>query len=280
VISVQSPNGRAGQLDRGSAAAPAVPFAGVVLFLLASTALRLPSTFRYPSFWAEDATIFFKQGVEMGAGALLLPVYGSYQTVPRLIVFLSSFLPVVWAPTLYAVGAGLVSGACLALFARPGFRWLVPDDRVRLLLCWLFSVAPGTNEAFFALCTLNYAVFCGVLFLLLERDEDGRWRMGLSRALLVSFLWLSVGQGVVLALPLAGLFWLTRNRAYLLCFATLGLSVALNLTAENSYRPTELAGPGALTRVYLANVFLRLAFVPLVGQRWIGRVYEMRDVTF
>src|SRR3989442_9659659 len=35
-------------------------------------------------------------------------------------------------------GAGLVSSACLALFARPGSRWLVPDDRVRVLLCWLF----------------------------------------------------------------------------------------------------------------------------------------------
>jgi len=251
-----------------------------MLFLLASTALRLPSTFRYPSFWAEDATIFFKQAVEMGPGALLLPVYGSYHTVPRLIVLLSSLMPVLWAPALYALGAGLVSSACLAVFARPGFRWLVPDDRVRLLLCWLFSLVPGTNECFFALCTLNYPVFCGVLFLLLERDEHGRWRMGLPRALLVSFLWFSVGQGLVLALPLAGLFWLTRNRGYLLCLATLGLSVALNLTAENSYRPDELAGLPTLALVYLDNLCLRLVFVPLARPRWIRYVYAMTDVTF
>jgi hypothetical protein len=259
---------------------PAVPYPAVALLLLASTALRLPYTFRYPSFWAEDATVLFRQGVETGAAALLLPLYGSYHALPRLIVLISSLLPVAWAPALYALGAGLVSSACLALFARPGFRWLVPDDRVRLLMCWLFSLAPGTNEGFFALCTLNYAVFCGLLFLLLERDEHGRWRMGLGRALLVSFLWLSAGQGVVLALPLAVLFWQTRNRAYLLCLATLGLSAALNLTAENSYRPTEIAGPRALVLVYLDNLGLRLAFVPLVGQRWIRRVYAMSDLVF
>jgi len=267
-------------LDRSGAAAPAVPYAAVALLLFASTALRLPSTFRYPSFWAEDATVLFKQGVEVGPAALLLPFYGSYHAVPRLIVFFSSLLPVIWAPALYALGAGLGFSACLALFARAGFRWLVPDDRIRLLLCWLFSLAPGTNEGFFALCTLNYAVFCGIVFLLLERDEQGRWRMGLGRALLVSFLWLSAGQGVVLALPLAGLFWRTRNRAYLLCLATLGLSTALNLTAENSYRPAELAGLRALVLVYIDNLCLRLAFVPLVGQRWIRRVYAMSDVVF
>lgn len=275
-MATSAPEAPAGRVP----AAPPVPYVGVVLLLLVFTALRLPATFRYPSFWAEDATVFFRQGVELGPGALLLPVSGSYHMVPRLIVLLSSLFPIVWAPALYALAAGLISSASLALFARSGFRWLVPNDRARLLLCWLFSVVPGTNDGFFALCNLNYTVFCGILFLLLERDEHGRWRMGLPRALLVSFLWFSEGQGLVLALPLAGLFWLTRNRAYLLCLATLGLSAALNLTAENSYRPAELAGPRALSLVYLDNVFLRLAFVPLVGQRWIRRVYAMTDLTF
>jgi hypothetical protein len=272
---------REAPLDLGAgAAAPAIPLARVVLLLFVSTAFRLPATFRYPSFWAEDGTVFFKQSVEIGPAALLRSFDGSYHTVPRLIVLSSSFLPVAWAPALYALGAGLVSSACLALFARPGFRWLVPDDRVRVLLCWLFSLVPGTNESFFALCTLNYAVFCATAFLALERDEAGQWRMGLGRALLVSFLWFSIGQGLVLAPPLACLFWLTRNRNYLICLGTLGLSVLLNLAAENARRPDHLAGAANLALVYLDNFFVRLAFIPVVGHRWISRVLAMPDSLF
>ncbi len=251
---------REAPLDLGAgAAAPAIPLARVVLLLFVSTAFRLPATFRYPSFWAEDGTVFFKQSVEIGPAALLRSFDGSYHTVPRLIVLSSSFLPVALAPALYALGAGLVSSACLALFARPGFRWLVPDDRVRVLLCWLFSLVPGTNESFFALCTLNYAVFCATAFLALERDEAGQWRMGLGRALLVSFPWFSIGQGLVLAPPLACLFWLTRNRNYLICLGTLGLSVLLNLAAENARRPDHLAGAANLA------LFLFLSAVLLAG---------------
>ena len=130
----------------------AVPFAAVVLLIFVSTALRLPGTFLYPSFWAEDLTIFFKESIEMGPAALVQPLYGSYHTIPRLIALAASLGPVAWAPALFALGAGLVSSLCLALFSRPGFRWLVPRDDVRLFACWLFSFVPGTNESFFALC--------------------------------------------------------------------------------------------------------------------------------
>jgi hypothetical protein len=248
--------------------APAVPFAAVVLLIFASTALRIPGTFLYPSFWAEDLTIFFKDSIEIGPAALGQHIFGSYHTIPRLIALAASLGPVAWAPALFALGAGLMSSLCLALFSRQGFRWLVPDDRVRLFACWLFSFLPGTNESFFALCGVNYAVFVGVLFLILERDASGRWRMGHGRALLVSFLWFSLGQGIVLALPLAFLFWLTRNRAYLLCLGALGVSVLLNLAARNTYVPTERPGLETLAFVYVDNVFLRLVFIPLAG-RWI-----------
>jgi len=271
---------RGGPLETRPRTGAPVPYAGVVLLLFASTALRLPATFLYPSFWAEDLTVFFREGVEIGPAAFLRPMYGSYHALPRLSVLLASLLPVAWAPAVYALCAGLVSSASLALFSRPGFRWLVPQDRVRALVCWLFSLVPGTNEGFFALCTSNYAVFCGAMFLLLERGEAGRWRMGLPRALLVSFLWFSLGQGVVLALPLACLFGITRNRSYLVCLGSLGVSLALNLAAENSYRPEELPGPVPLALVYLENLFVRLGFVPLLPHRWIGAVRRMPDLLF
>ena len=266
---------------RPRAAAPRVPYPLVALLLFVSTALRLPATFLYPSFSAEDLTVFFKQSIEMGPGAVVQPLYGSYHTLPRLIAFGALLFPAGWAPALYALGAGLVSSFALALFSRPGFRWLVPRDDVRLLACWLFSVARGTNEGFFTLCVSNYSVFVAVLLLLLERDEAGRWQMGRWRAVLVSFLWFSLGQGVVLALPLAYLFWLTRNRNYLVCLGALGLAVLLNLVSasENSFRPPVFPGFDQLALVYVENISVRLLFIPL-AQPWIGRVLAMPDALF
>lgn len=257
-----------------------MPYPAVVLLLFALAALRLPSNFVYPAFWAEDATVFFRQSVELGPAALLRPVYGSYHMVPRLIAWLASFFPVAWAPALYALAAGLLASASLALFSRPGFRWLVPNDLVRVLVCVLSSLVPGTNESTFVLCGLNYTMFVGVVWLILERGDDGAWRMGPARALLVSFLWFSIGQGLVLAPALLLLFWLTRNRNYLLCLAVLGLTVALNVGTDNPYRPTRLPHTVALLRVYVNNIFIRLAFIPVFGRRGIDRVFDLRYVLY
>jgi hypothetical protein len=264
----------------GSEASVPVPFVGVVLLLFASSALRFPGTFLHPAFWAEDCLFFFRESVETGTSAILAPMYGSYHLLPRLIAFVVSFFPTFWAPVLYAVAAGLLSSLSLALFSRAGFRWLVPDDRLRVVVCWLFSLVPGTYESFFALCTVNYALFCGLLLLLLERDGKGRWQMSVRRALLVSFLWFSVGQGLVLAPLIAYLFWPTRNRNYLLCLTTLAGAVLLNATAENVYRPHPLPGPGLLALIYFENLAVRLAFLSLVPNSWHESVRKMETVPF
>ncbi len=257
-----------------------VPFLAVVLFLFSSSALRFPGIFLEPSFWAEDCTFFFRESVELGPSAILSPVYGSYHTLPRLVAFLISFFPTYWAPFLYAVAAGLLASVSLSLFSRAGYRWLVPDDRLRVLVCWLFSLVPGTYESFFALSPGTYAAFCAFFLLLLERDGQGRWQMGIGRTLLVSFLCFSLAQGLVLAPLIAYLFWLTRNRYYLLLLVALAGAVLLNSTTENVYRPNPLPGPGLLALIYFENLAVRLVFLSLVPYSWHDTVRKMGSAPF
>ena len=257
-----------------------MPLVAVVLLLFAASALRFRGIFLDPTFWGEDGTFLFRESVEIGPSAILLPVYGSYLTIPRLVAFLVSFLPTYWAPLSYVIAAGLLSSLSLSLFSRAGYRWLVPDDRLRVLMCWLFSLVPGTYECYFALTPGIYTVFCALLLLLLERDEQGRWRMGLARALLVSFLWFSLGLGLVLAPLIAYLFWLTRNRNYLLLLVTLAGAVLLNRTTENVYRPDSLPTPFSLALIYFENLAVRLAFLPLVPYSWHEAVRMMEGAPF
>jgi hypothetical protein len=257
-----------------------VPLLAVVLLLFASSALRFRGIFLDPSFWAEDGTIFFRNSVENGPSAILAPVYGSYYTLTRLVAFLISCFPMYWAPLLYAVAAGMLASVSLSLFSRAGYRWLVPDDRVRVLVCWLFSLVPGTYESFFALSPGTYAVFCALFLLLLERDLQGRWQMGVGRALLVSLLLFSLGQALVLAPLIAYLYWLTRNRNYLLLLVTLAGAVLLNLTTPNSYRPESLPALGQLALIYFENLAVRLAFISLVPYSWHEAVRKMEAAPF
>jgi hypothetical protein len=101
----------------------------------------------------------------------------------------------------------------------------------------------------------------------------------MRRTLLVGFLWFSFGQGAVLAPPLACLFFLTRNRNYLVCLGTLLLSVVLNLAAPNPFK-VALLPPDTLAEVYFDNLFVRLGYLPLLGQRWLPRVMGMDEASF
>jgi hypothetical protein len=257
-----------------------VPLPAVILLLFVSSALRFRGTFLDQTFWAEDGVYFFRNSIEEGAHALLLPMHGSYHSLPRLVAFVASFFPIYWAPVLYAVGAGLLSSFGLAVFSRAGFRWLVPHDGLRVLVCWLFSLAPGTYETYFALCGVNNSLLCGLLLLLLERDEKGAWQMGFRRTLLVSFLWLSVGQGLVLAPVIAYLFLLTRNRNYLVCLVSLAGAALLNLSTVNERRPESMPGLGVLAVVYFENVAVRLGFLSVLPYRFHGAVRKMDGVPF
>ena len=185
------------RLDRPltSQSARFVLVAGAILLV---NVLRLPGTFLYPSFWAEDGSYFFRESIELGARSLWQPIAGLYLTLPRIVAWGASFLPLRWAPATYACAAGVLSSLSLALFSRSGFRWLLPHDRARAAASVLFALAPGVDECFFALCTQMYVLFAGCCLLLLERDEAGGWQMGWRRTLLVSFLWLTVGHGLVL----------------------------------------------------------------------------------
>jgi hypothetical protein len=257
-----------------------VPLLGVIIMLFASSALRFRGIILDPTFWAEDGTAFFRNSIEWGAASILAPLYGSHHLLPRLVAFVISWLPIYWAPILYKVAAGLLSSFGLAVFSRAGFRWLLPNDGLRVLVCWLFSLAPGTYETYFTLCGMNYSLFCGLLFLLLERDAHGRWQMGLGRTLLMSFLWFSVGQGLVLAAPIAYLFWLTRNGNYLVCLVSLAGATLLNSSAGNEYRPGSTPGPGVLAVLYLENVAVRLGFLSVLPYRFHDAVRKMGSVSF
>lgn len=261
-------------------AAPTLRIAGLAGLIFVVSAARLPGTFLFPAFWAEDGTSFFRDSIEIGVSTLWTPIVGMYMSLQRIAALLALLFPVQWAPMVYALSAGAVSSLSLTVFSRRGLRWLVPQDWLRVVMCLLFSLVPGTNECLFALCTQTYILFVGVLLLLMERNGTGGWLMGWRRTLLLSFLWFSVGQSVVLAPLLVYLLWRTRNRNYLVCLLTLGLSVALNILAANPQGPRRMPSAEVLAQVFADNTFVRLVYVPTLGIRRLAPVLQLSTSSF
>jgi hypothetical protein len=261
-------------------AAGPLRFAAVMAVVFMVSLVRLPATFIYPTFWAEDATEIFRTGIEQGALALVTPLAGMYLTIPRVLAWMVTALPVRHAPLAYAIAAGLVSSAGLAVFSRPGFRWLVPSDRLRAAFCLLLPMFSGMTECFFALITLTYVLFVAALLLLLERSDDGTWLMGWRRAAFLSFLWFSIGQAAVLVPLLLYLLWITRNRRYLVCLGTLAVSAVLNLTSGNPHAPEIRPSLPQLAEVFSDNIFVRQLFLPVLGRPRLGPILALSDPAF
>jgi hypothetical protein len=256
----------------------------VVLFVLSS--IRLTQFFRAPFFYAEDLTIFFTQSIELGTHSFTQPI-SQHFLIQRVIAYITTFFPTFYTPLIYQVSAGLISAWSFSLFAKSGYRWLIADDRIRCVLCVIFALLPGVSEIFFTLCTLYYPLSCAVFLLLLERNAEGNWEMSSPKSLFISFLWFSIGQGIIFLLPLFYLAVTTKNKTYLICIGSLLICAFLNAQASLLEQDalyhghfTHLSDSFQSLMVYIDNLYIRLIFAPLVGSYLIQKFNAAPDWIF
>lgn len=200
-----------------------------------------------------------------GVRSLGMPVYGYYFLISRGIAYAATWLPVVWAPYAYAWAAAAVNVMAAGYFSRPGFAWLVPDRRLRILACVVLAMGPGTSEVFANLCNLPSALTFLGLLLLLEKP----FAPSATKTAALVLLFLSAGP-MVLLVPLVGaLLWFTRNRRYLVLLCCLIPVTVLN--TMGNHVQSEAAGYrnyGALAHIPLivtAHTLVRVVVAPFVG---------------
>lgn len=261
-------------------------FFKVAIAIFAFNLVRNPRIWKHPFFWAEDGQAFFAQSIEKGLSSIWSPLVGHFHTIPRIISFLCSYLPSVLAPLLYSLSAGLVAATCLAVFSKNEYRWLVKSDGLRIFSCFAFAIACGVLDSFFTLACLNYFIFIGIFFLLLGRDESGSWKMPWKTAFLISFLWFSAGQSILLVPPLLYLLFTTRKGQYFFLTATLGISVLTNFLSVRAQPTSQVMArsfPEILldaSRAYVDNLFLRFVFSPIFGSGRLDWILKDNDILY
>ncbi len=112
----------------------------VILFVLA---YKCNDALSYPQFWAEDATVFFKEQVGSAWPQLLSPYAGYLHAIPRLIAWVASWMPPGKAPLIYNAAAIVLSAAAI-YFTAQRLRRFLPIWIVALS----FLAAPTSGEIF------------------------------------------------------------------------------------------------------------------------------------
>lgn len=245
-------------------------FTWIIIFFV--NYLRASELFEYPSFWAEDGPYFFKDSIELGFKSIYTPIVGHYHTIPRILSYIATFFPIDSIPLFYIVTAGIISSACCAYFVKDGFSWLIKNKWVRFVLAILISLLPGSEEIFFAYCTMNYILFIWITMYLIE-NYNGSSTQIKRREILFSTVWFSAGQGI-LFLPLIVFQIYRKNYVRVVSLITLILSVILNSVAtkslsNNSFNVSsfDLDKVPDLITVFFDNLFMRFLYVPLMNFR-------------
>jgi hypothetical protein len=253
---------------------------GPALLVAAVIAVRDPWPLLRAEFWAEDATEFFFDALGLGIRSLELPVYGHHFFLSRLIAYTASCLPVLYAPYIYAWAALIVNTVSVSYCVRDGFSWLLPERWQRILLAVVLAVGPGTADVLLNICTLPSSLALLALLLLLERP------LGLGWIKLVALLLLIPSCGyAVLWLPLvAYLWWLTKDRAYVVVALAIVLMAAMNLWG--SHHASAEAGLASyetaldVPRILAENSYTRLVLGPILGAKLTGMIMRAPAAVF
>ena len=168
------PSDRRQSTDAEQTAAPETQKVGAVHWMLPPLGwvviiLFLRETFFFvrPQFWAEDARVLFLEARQYGVHSLLLPHPAYYIVGPRLVAYLASPFPAVFAPWIYcyaALGYTLLT-AWYCLRAR--LDYLV-DRNGKIALALALVLAPQSGEVLMKLIGSQWLLMPILLILILQ----------------------------------------------------------------------------------------------------------------
>lgn len=220
-----------------------------VAFLIAAILLLYQSIsfrdIREP--WAEDATDILAAALSDSLNPFR-PIQDVISLAGRLAGLLASAISLEWAPVILSlISIGLYSYIS-SYFCRPGFTWLVPDDRMRFMAAISFAVVSGTPEVVGnAICIMYTLPIWGVL-LLLERPH--------AKGIILKWLLILLSSPLLfIAIPLLVLLYVARRSVlYLWLLGLNGLGLMLSLVVREIVRhpgsPATLRIDWELLRVF------------------------------
>lgn len=148
----------------------AAPFFRAVFLVTCAVFIRFWGDIFSNQPWGEEATDFFIDAVWRQVTPFT-PVASTLFFAERIITSLGVLISVTKAPMVVHLFCSFIYIGICSYLSSVSFRWLIPSDNVRVLLCVLIAVAPGSPEVIANLPCLPYVIGWG-LALSLCADEQ------------------------------------------------------------------------------------------------------------
>jgi hypothetical protein len=197
----------------------------IIVFLF--LCLRIHDRILFPAFWAEDSTIFYVESIKYGMQSFLRPYTGYFHTIPRLVSFILSTVPLPFIPAIYAIVSLAIFCCCVSYFLSTKFRHILLSDSQRLYVALAICIAPGTFEVLGNLTNLHWILAFFLALLGMKKIQDRYTFFEKAFGFLAIF---STGEGVLfLPIFIYRWFWsLKKDKSGRSIFSKIGDQFANN----------------------------------------------------
>jgi hypothetical protein len=184
--------------------------------LVASHDLTSLST---PQFWAEDGVVWYREAYELGAASLLREQTGYFQSLPRLVALLATFVPLAWGPVVFVWISLIFQVLPAILLLSPRMDGSGVPHPARLVLAYFCVVAPNAWEIHLNLTNSQWFLALAA-FLLIFSDPPASFRGRILDTLTITLSTLTGPFSILLA-PIAVWRWFVNRSGFALWRAVL-----------------------------------------------------------
>jgi hypothetical protein len=185
---------------------------GFFLVILFAIAYKSNDALSNPQFWAEDATVFFKDQFGNALPQLFTPYAGYLHAIPRMVAWIASWLPSAKAPLIYNACAIIVSTAALA-FTCKRLQAYIPAWIVALSLL----AVPTSGEIFGTITNAQWFVqFPMAAYCLAPAERGATTSTSWLRAAAILFIALTGPFSILLSAVVMGMLaagWIAKRSA-------------------------------------------------------------------
>ncbi|MDX9856133.1 MAG: hypothetical protein RBS86_04960 [Candidatus Moranbacteria bacterium] len=241
--------------------------------------LRRPDAVMNAQFWAEDGTVWFSKAYnEGGLKSLLQPQNGYYQTISKLVAWISLAFPLKFAPFIFNSIAIIIKALPVALVWSSRFSKIIPSDAGKLAISAAYLLLPTIAEVHSNITNAHWhlAVYA---FMIIVSISPKSFLGKLHDIFFVIIAGLSGPFSIILS-PIVIIFWWFRRKflsgffyaiafAILLCAGIQVLSVLLTSEGTRSQAPL-----GASVGLFIGLISGKLFGVLLFGAKYIDDIAE------
>jgi len=173
---------------------------GLLLLLLFIYLIRANNMLAYAQFSHEDGLIFFQDAFQWGFRSIFHPYHGYFHTIQRIIAYVSSLLPMDFAPYIFNFSAFFINFLPVVLIFSDRTDKLFDNYHQKFVFSLIYLLCPANSPVFITLTNIQWYLPIWVLIYLLA-DKSRSRNINIAEYILLSMVVIT-GPFIIIIFPI------------------------------------------------------------------------------